>query len=446
MERREKLPEGLCAGIDRLVELFQLEGRSPLQVPEQFTAYLFMMLESQWERLYVSDYISEEDFYRAKAENRIWGEMLGDVSLVQSEQLYRELSRLLLEVHDTWRGLSLEDCSRLGDLFDYVLKAVFCKGGKTCFFTPVNIASLLVGLTNPEGKVVWDPACGSGTLLVQVMKEAQGMIEPDLMGSDVNEQMVRLTRMNLFFHGIRSAYIAQTDSLKEPQKADVILANPPVISGSAAHLDFVQMISESLNPGGRAAVLINEAFLFTMHAAERKIRENLLEKHGLSAVFSLPEGVFAPYTSAKSSVLLFGDKQESREPVLFYEIRQVGYTLNKRCTPTDQNEIPDAIKVYRDRDWHYGKWTDALNNGTNYNANGVEVPEDWEERFWFAERESIRQNDYILLADRYRPVRREEQRRQESIGELVRKLGELEQGSRERLQELEEIFGEKGWL
>lgn len=447
MEKRENLPEELCAGIDRLVELFVLEGRNPVQVTEQFAAYLAAELATGWENLPDSGYGIGKYLNTVKEISRVWRRLLENVHMDVSAQIYRELSRLLMQVHKAYPILALEDCSWLGDLFDYMLKAVFLKGNKTCFFTPVNIARLLVGLAEPQGENIWDPACGSGTFLVQAITENEKEIGAlNLNGYDTDEQMVRLTRLNLFFHGIRSAHIVQQDSLKEPRTADVILANPPVISGSSAHLDFLRMIPKSLAPGGRAAVLINEGFLFSKHAAERRIRENLVEHYGLRTVISLPEGVFAPYTSAKSSVLVFGNRQESREPVLFYEIRQVGYTRDKKCTPIEQNDIPDAIEVYHSRAEHYEEWMHALRGETTYNVNGIRVPTAWEEPFWFAERELIRENQFILLADRYKPVAREEPGQQEDIGELMRQLGELEQETEKGLRELAELFGRQGWL
>lgn len=448
MERRENLPEELCAGIDRLVELFVLEGRSPVQVPEQFAACLAAELATGWESLPDSGYVIEKYSGTVKEISRIWWELLEDVHMDASEQIYRELSGLLMQVHKAYPKLTMKDCSQLGDLFDYMLKAVFIRGNKVCFFTPVNIARLLVGLAGPrEGEAVWDPACGSGTLLTQVIKENAGSKRVrDLLGYDTDEQMVRLTKLNLFFHGIMSACIEQLDSLKESRTADVILANPPVIFGSGTHLDFLRMIPQSLLRGGRAAVLINEGFLFGKHAAEREIRENLVEHYGLRAVISLPEGVFAPYTSAKSSVLLFGDRQESQEPVLFYEIRQVGYTRDKKCTPIEQNDIPDAIAVYRSRAWHYEEWAEAMRGETTYNVNGIRVPAAWEKPFWFAERELIRENQCILWADRYKPVTREEPGQQEDIGELMRQLGDLEQETEKGLRELAELFERQGLL
>ncbi|MBO5283192.1 MAG: N-6 DNA methylase [Lachnospiraceae bacterium] len=448
MERGENLPEELCTGIDRLVELFVLEGRSPVQVPEQFAAYLAAELATGWESLPDSGYSIEKYLDTVKEINRTWRDTLENVHMNFSAQIYRELSGVLLQVHKAYPQLTLKDCSRLGELFEYLLKAVFIRGNKACFFTPVNIARLLVGLAEPgTGETVWDPACGSGTLLTQVIKENTGSKRGlELLGYDTDEQMVRLTKLNLFFHGISSAQVVQQDSLKELCTADVILANPPVISGFGVHLDFLRMIPQSLLRGGRAAVLINEGFLFGKHAAEREIRENLVERYGLRAVISLPEGVFAPYTSAKSSVLVFGDRQESREPVLFYEIRQVGYTRDKKCTPIKQNDIPDAIAVYRSRAWHYEEWAEAMRGETTYNVNGIRVPTAWEEPFWFAERELIRENQCILWADQYKPVTREEPGQQEDIGDLMRQLGELEQETEKGLRELAELFERQGLL
>lgn len=156
MERRENLPEELCAGIDRLVELFVLEGRSPVQVPEQFAACLAAELARGWESLPDSGYGIERYLNMVTGISRIWWELLEDVHMDASAQIYRELKRLLIQVHKAYPVLALEDCSWLGDLFDYMLKAVFLKENKDCFFTPVNIARLLVGLAEPQGENIWE--------------------------------------------------------------------------------------------------------------------------------------------------------------------------------------------------------------------------------------------------------------------------------------------------
>lgn len=452
--------KGIRDDIERLIEQFYLEGRNVLELPEQLAVALVVGVGRKREQLSINkvfyreeDY-SMEEIYARGGNYGLWKELLEEVTIVKSRHLRRELLRLADSLLEEWPKLTPEDFSPLGEAMEYLLDAIFRKGNMNCFFTPVNIARFMVKLVQPDGGTFWDPACGSGTFLVEAVRgREEGENQPALFGTDVNEQMRRIAWINVFFHGIKNARIVAEDALEERRQFDVIVANPPVSAGrgndrfyghivptSALHLQYLQMIPEHLTPDGRAAVLVNESVLFSKKSTETRIREALVERYGLWAVISLPKGAFAPYTNAKSSILLFGGGQH-REEILFYELHHLGYTLDNKHTEKEENDLPKAVAVCSESGIYYEKWDMALRRGSTFNADGVRIPEDWqEEDFWFADRTMVRENGYVLLPDRYRPQRPKKQEIQEDYRDLLDRLFQLEREAGEQLEELKEIF------
>lgn len=443
------ITEEIRAQIDRLIEILHLEGRSSLELPGQFAYVLWRNLRNraEWEELV------------GKAGQSGLDELVEDVHLIHSATLQNELKILIACLLKSYPDLvkSVDNGQVLAPVMDYMLEAISLKEGKGIIFTPANIAELMVKLVKADSaETFWDPACGSGTLLVQAAKERAGRYPADIQGSEINEQMVRIAGLNAFFHGISPECIHLEDSRQKREKFDVIVANPPVVSAfgvgqekwgdivptSAAHLQFLQLIPQHLNDGGRAAVLINENVLFSVKQAERGIRRMLVEKYGLRAVFSLPKGTFMPYTSAKSSLLFFGAEPGSNKEILFYELKTVGYTLDKKRRPLKENDIPDALEVSRRSEEYYEKWVEMFGQDTAFNMDGIPVPAQWQEsRFWFADRETVRENDYCLLPAKYRPLGQEEQaRKKESCEELLERLFELQKETDRQLKKLGDVF------
>lgn len=456
-----KVSKAIRDGIDRLIEQFQLEGRNVLELPEQLAAALAVGVRRKRERIpefgiYFEKYnYSVEEFDDTIGQYAVWRELLGEVAVVKSAQLRIELMRLAKSLLKAYPKVELMDFSPLGEVMEYLLDAIFRMGNKSCFFTSANIARFMLELVRKDGGTLWDPACGSGTFLVEAVRDCpEWCCPPEIYGTDINEQMSRIARINAFFHGIKSVRIKAEDALEEQRRFDVIVANPPVTVGRGSdrlyghiaptallHLQFLQMIPEHLQPDGRAAVLVNENVLFSQKRTETRIREALVERYGLWAVLSLPKGAFAPYTNAKSSIFLFGGRQQPQKEILFYELHHLGYTLDKKHAETAENDIPDAVAVCAENDFYLDKWRLAMQEGSTFNADGIVIPENWqEESFWFADIGTVRENGYILLADRYRPRKPQEQKVQEDYKELLEKLFRMEQEAGRQMEELRNIF------
>jgi type I restriction enzyme M protein len=187
--------------------------------------------------------------------------------------------------------------------------------------------------------------------------------------------MVRLSLANLFLHGFRRPRIREYDTLTElelwPEKAHVILANPPFMSprgGIKPHdlfkvrsrrseVLFLEYFLEHLTSRGRAAVIVPEGLLFQKGKARLQLRRRLATE-ALVAVVSLPGGVFQPYSGIKTSILIL-DKQLAPQAgtVAFFTVKNDGFSLNNRRLPVAGSDLPrvqqglaDFLAALRRRD------------------------------------------------------------------------------------------------
>lgn len=226
------------------------------------------------------------------------------------------------------------------------------------------------------------------------------------VGIDNDRTMARIGWMNMILHGITNPHLVQSDSLSKregkpelakllkPESYDIVLANPP-FTGTVDSADlepdsklfpraaergkkatlaitnksellFCWLMLDSLDIGGRCAVIVPEGVLFGNTDAHRALRRELLVEHVVEAVISLPGGVFQPYTGVKTSILVFRKqtKRQHKKPfkgqrpqtqhVWFYEIEADGYTLDAKRNPRpiSENDLWDALEKFRE--WQKG--------------------------------------------------------------------------------------------
>jgi type I restriction enzyme M protein len=221
-----------------------------------------------------------------------------------------------------------------------------------------------------------------------------------LTGYDNDIDMIKISIMNLYLHGLENANVRHHDPLTLPtdndRKYDIILANPPFagtvnqeailedydLKTTKTELLFGEYFYKHLAPSGNAAVVVPEGVLFGSTRAHKKLRSWLLDECKIQGIISLPSGVFKPYAGVKTAIVVF-ERGGKTDKVWFYEITADGFSLDDKRTPQpDKNDIPDLLE----------KW-DAK-------------PES--ERSWYATREEIKENDDNLTAGRYKPYEHEE--------------------------------------
>lgn len=249
-------------------------------------------------------------------------------------------------------------------LFEYMIKDYNKDGGGKYaeYYTPHSIAKImaeiLVGDTKPSNVTAYDPAAGSGTLLMNIAYK----IGPDkctIYSEDISQKSSNLLRLNLILNNLSHSidHIVQGNTMTEPKhiakKFDFIVSNPPFkmdfsddhekISSlpnvttrffagvpnipkskkdsMAIYLLFIQHIMFSLSESGKAAIVVPTGFLTAQSGIEKSIRQKLVEKKWLKGVVSMPSNIFA--TTGTNVSVIFIDK-ENKEKVVLVDASKLG--------------------------------------------------------------------------------------------------------------------------
>ena len=291
---------------------------------------------------------------------------------------------------------SYDHSERLGDAYEYLLSVLGSQGDAGQFRTPRHIIDFIVAVLDPKKhETILDPACGTAGFLISSYKhilaantdeDGQTTLTPDdrgrlaesLTGYDIDPGMVRLARVNMYLHDFADPHIYEYDTLTSEDRwndyADVILANPPFmtpkggirphnrfsIKSKRSEPLFLDYVVGHLTTDGRAAVIVPEGIHFVAQDSHKKLRRTLLEDGYLLADISLPHGVFKPYASVKTHVLVV-DRPRARKSkeVLFIEIENDGFTQSDTREPIEGSELRGALShmetfkrsVDAGRDW-----------------------------------------------------------------------------------------------
>ena len=275
---------------------------------------------------------------------------------------------------------SYDDSERLGDAFEYLLSVLGSQGDAGQFRTPRHIIDFIVAVTDPKkNESVLDPACGTAGFLISSYKHilkastdenGHSRLTPDekdtlatnFRGYDISPDMVRLSLVNMYLHGLFAPHIFEYDTLTSQERwneyADVILANPPFMSpkggirphnrfsvqSKRSEVLFVDYMAEHLTPGGRAGIIVPEGIIFQSQNAYKKLRKMLVDDY-LVAVVSLPAGVFQPYSGVKTSILIL-DKALAKKAdcIAFFKVENDGFDLGAQRRAIDKNDLPQVRK------------------------------------------------------------------------------------------------------
>jgi type I restriction enzyme M protein len=289
-------------------------------------------------------------------------------------------------------GFAYSHSEELGNAFEYILQCMGAQGDNGQFRTPRHIIDFIVACLDPQPTDrILDPACGTGGFLVSAFKHILGKntspgstlpgdrlshderqrLYANFTGYDTNDQMVKLSRVNLFLHQFATPtvhiYDTLTNDARWHEKADVILANPPFmtpkggvvphtrfrIPAKKSEVLFTDYIAEHLTPDGRAGVIVPNGIVATTQNAYVKLRRFLIED-SLVAVVSLPAGCFKPYSGVKTSILFLDKKlARSTDKILFLKIAADGFDLGDKRTPIEANDLPEAERMAKA--WFNGK-------------------------------------------------------------------------------------------
>lgn len=320
---------------------------------------------------------SEEDFVNLFEDVDLQSSKLGK----SEDDKNKIISKVILHLSEI--DFKMEDTEQdiLGDAYEYLISQFASSAGKKAgeFYTPQQVSKILAKIVT-QGKKnlknVYDPTCGSGSLLLRVSKEAE---IGDFYGQELNQSTYNLARMNMILHDVKfeDFNIEQGDSLENPlhfgMKFDAIIANPPFSANwssdkkfldderfsaygklapkSKADFAFVQHMIYHLDENGVMAIVLPHGVLFR-GAAEGIIRKYLIEeKNYLDAVIGLPINVFYG-TSIPTVILVFKKCREDDTDVFFIDASKYFEKVKtqNRLRNADINRIINAYNKREDID------------------------------------------------------------------------------------------------
>ena len=378
-------------------------------------------------------------------------DLFNDMDLSSSKlgQTVKERTALITKVMNNLNDISFEhedsEIDVLGDAYEYLISQFASSAGKKAgeFYTPQQVSKILskiVTLGKKDLKNVYDPTCGSGSLLLRVGKEANVR---NYYGQELTATTYNLARMNMLLHDVsyQSFDIKLGDTLVNPRhidmKFDAIVANPPysakwdanerfidderfsaygkLAPKSKADFAFVQHMIYQLDDKGTMAVVLPHGVLFR-GASEGVIRKYLIEeKNYLDAVIGLPANVFFG-TSIPTCILVFKKCREKDDDVMFIDASNEFEKVKNQNILTDKN-IEKIMKTYENR-------------------------EEIEKYSHVATLKEIKENDYNLNIPRYVDTFEEEE--EIDIDEVNANIKKIEKEIDETTSEINKYLRELG--
>ena len=344
--------------------------KEPARIPENFSKAMKTMAERNPE---LKDVFENVDFvqFTTNRENA-------------------EILRQLIELFSA-KSLHYVSPDLLGDAYEWILKYFAPQKAKEGeVYTPREVIKLLVKILNPEpNESVYDPACGSGGMLIasyQHIENENGRTEAGklfLFGQEANHKTLALSKMNLYIHDIRNAQLALGDTLLYPKfkdaeklkRFDVVIANPPwnqdgydeeilkkgefwrerfsfgfTPRQSADWAWIEHMLGSAKEENGRIGIVIDNGCLFR-GGREKAIRTGVVNSDLVEAILLLPEKLFYN-TGAPGAVLILNHNKpkERKGKVLFInatkEFQQ--HPEVRKLKQLGEKHIKKIVKAYRE--------------------------------------------------------------------------------------------------
>lgn len=329
-------------------------------------------------------------------------------------------AKVLAKVVDGIDAMDMNNKDIMGDIYEYLLGKIAAAGENGQFRTPRHIINMMVALMQPTLKdKILDPAMGSAGFLLSSAAYISEHNKKELMknenlkyyktgmfsGFDTDQSMLRIGAMNMMLHGVEDPNITYQDSLSgentERDAYTLIMANPPFTGSvfqeeiskdllalcktSKTELLFMALFIKMLKVGGRCASIVPDGVLFGSSTAHKALRKELVDNQQLLAVISMPSGVFKPYAGVSTAVLVFTKTNAGgTDQVWFYDMKSDGYSLDDKRTPLDQNDIPDIVNRFHNRD--------------------AEKDRERTEQSFFVSKQEIVDNGYDLSINKYKKV------------------------------------------
>lgn len=342
------------------------------------------------------------------------------------------------------------DSDVFGDAYEYLMGMYASdagqKGGE--FFTPQEVSELLTRIcVHGKERVnkIYDPACGSGSLLLQPAKIlGQDNVDIGYFGQEINSTTYNLCRMNMILHNIPYSKfdVACEDTLINPQHWDfepfeVIVSNPPysipwvgdddvtlindprfspagvLAPKSKADFAFIMHTDAWLAPSGTAAIVCFPGIMYRS-GAEQKIRKYLVDNNRVDAIVQLPQNLF--YGTSISTCIMVMKKNKKDNKIVFIDASEE-FKKETNKNRLDDNNIKTIL------DWYIGR-------------------EDVDYRVKVATHDEVAKNKYNLSVSTY--VEKEDTREVIDIDELNKKIDEVVAKENQLRADIAQIIKEIG--
>lgn len=388
---------------------------------------------------------SEEDFAGLFDDIDVNSNKLGATVAKRNDKLVKILDGIANIPLGNYKDNSID---AFGDAYEFLMSMYASNAGKSGgeFYTPQEVSELLTKLAivgKTSVNKVYDPACGSGSLLLKSAKIlGKDNVRNGFFGQEINLTTYNLCRINMFLHDIDydKFDIACEDTLTSPQHWDdepfeVIVSNPPYSIKWAGDDNAVLINDPRYSPAGVLAPKSKADFAFIMHSlswlatngvasivcfpgilyrggAEQKIRKYLIDNNFIDCIIQLPDNLFFGTSIATCIMVLKKSKKDNR--TLFIDTTKECVKVTNNNKLTDEN-IENIVKIFTDR------------KDIDYVSKLVSNKE-------------IGENDYNLSVSTY--VEKEDTREKIDIDVLNKEIDEIVARENVLREEIKKIIGE----
>lgn len=308
---------------------------------------------------------SEEDFNGLFQDMDLASQKLGKTPDKRNEVIVEILTKL----NEIDFQLQDVDADVLGDAYEYLISNFAAGAGKSAgeFYTPQQVSTILakiVTLGKDKIRSVYDPTCGSGSLLLRVAKQTK---VAEFYGQELNPTTYNLARMNMILHDVHFSRfnIEQDDTLEEPKHLDerfeAIVANPPFSANWKGDINPLNASDARFNQFGKLAPKTKADFAFLQHmyyqladngtvasvfphgvlfrgAAEGVIREYFIkELNAIDAIIGLPANIFYG-TSIPTCIVVLKKCRKADDNIVFIDASGEGNYIKEGT----QNKLRDT--------------------------------------------------------------------------------------------------------
>lgn len=334
-----------------------------------------------------------------------------------------ERNKRLLALLNGVDGMNLGDFTdnsidAFGDAYEYLMTMYASNAGKSGgeFYTPQEVSELLTKIAVYEKtsvNKVYDPACGSGSLLLKSAKIlGNDNVKTGYFGQEINITTYNLCRINMFLHGIdyNKFDIAYGDTLTNPlhwddEPFDVIVENMPYSINWVGDDDVTLINDERFSPAGVLAPKSKADFAFIMHSlswlapggtaamvcfpgimyrggAEKKIRQYLIDNNFVEAIIQLPDNLF--FGTSIATNIMVCKKNRTDNKVMFIDASKecVKVTNNNKLTDENINKIVEAVYKKETQQYftHLASYKEIQDNDYNLSVSTYVEKEDTTEK------------------------------------------------------------------